>query len=153
MTLFDAVLTPHRSLSPLGFWLVMGSVAAISFTAGLAFLLQGAWPVVGFFGLDVLLVYWAFKASYRSGRLYETVRLTRDQLIVRRVFPGGGVKTWSFKPHWLRVNLNDPDQHHSRLVVSSREDHVAIGSFLTPEERADLADALETALRRARGPA
>jgi uncharacterized membrane protein len=151
--LFDAVLSPHRSLSPLGFWLVMGGVATISFAAGIAFVLQGAWPVFGYFGLDVLLVYWAFRASYRSGRLYETVRLTRDQLVVRRVLPGGRTRTWAFQPYWLRIELSDPDEHHSRLTLSAQGKAVTIGSFLTPQERFELADALRSALRRAQGPA
>ena len=73
--LFDAVLYPHRSLSPAGFWLIMGAISLVSFTAGIAFLLKGAWPILGFFGLDVLLMYVAFKASYRSGRLHETIRM------------------------------------------------------------------------------
>ena len=85
--LFDAVLTPHRSLGPKGFLIVMVGVSAISFAAGIAFLLKGAWPVFGFFGLDVLLVYLAFRANYRSARLYETVRLTEDAVEVRRVSP------------------------------------------------------------------
>ncbi len=123
------------------------------FAAGIAFLLNGAWPVMGFFGLDVLLVYWAFRASYRSGRLYETVRLTRDQLVVRRVSPAGRVRTWAFQPYWLHVELSNPDEHHSRLTLSSKGESVTIGSFLTAEERAELTEALQSALRRARGPA
>ena len=151
--LFDAVLTPHRSLGPLGFRLLIGALAAVSLAAGLAFALQGAWPVMGFFGLDVLLVYWAFKANYRSGGLYETVRLTRDRLDIRRVASDGDMRRWSFQPYWLRVDLRDAADHHSRLVLSSRGERVAIGSFLAPEERAELAAALDAALARLRAPA
>ena len=64
--LFVARLTPHRSLSRAGFVLVMAVLGAISFAAGMVFLLIGAWPVFGFFGLDVLLVYCAFRANYRA---------------------------------------------------------------------------------------
>ena len=66
-TLFSAVLTPHRSLSATGFVIVMALVGGVSFAAGIAFLLMGAWPVFGFFGLDVLLIYLAFRANYRAG--------------------------------------------------------------------------------------
>lgn len=151
--LFDAILRPHRSLTPLGFALVMLAVAAISFTAGIAFLLKGAWPVFGFFGLDVALVYWAFRANFRSGRLYETVRLTRDLLVVRRVEPGGESRTWTFQPSWLSLTLADPEEHHCRLVLASRGRSVTIGSFLAPGERCELAAALGDALARARRPA
>ena len=151
--LFDAVLTPHRSLSPWGFWLIMGAVVLLSFAAGIGFLLQGAWPVLGFFGLDVLLIYWAFRASFRSGRTQETVRLTRDQLVVRRINPGGDTRTWTFKPHWLSVTVEEPESHFCRLAIADRERKIWLGTFLAPEERLALADALKAALRDARGPA
>jgi len=97
--LFDAVLTPHRSLSPRGFWLLMGCIVAVSFTGGLVFLIAGAWPIFGFFGLDVALIYWAFRASYRSGRLRERLRLTRDELTVERIDPRGKLRRWTFQPY------------------------------------------------------
>ncbi len=83
--LFDAELTPHRSLPPEGFVLLMGLVGLVSFAAGALFFVVGAWPVVGFLGLDLLLIYLAFRASYRSGRAYETLRLTRRDLTLKRV--------------------------------------------------------------------
>ena len=83
--LFDAVLTPYRSLSPRGFLVLMIALSVVSFTAGVFFFLVGAWPVVGFLGLDVALVYIAFRINYRRARMYETLRLTRDALTVRRI--------------------------------------------------------------------
>ena len=70
-TIFSAILTPHRSLSATGFLLFMLVLGGISFAMGIMFLLLGAWPVFGFLGLDVLLVYWAFRSSYRSAKAYE----------------------------------------------------------------------------------
>ena len=64
---FRALLTPHRSLGPTGFLVLMAALAGISFVTGLVFYLAGAWPVMGFFGLDVALVYLAFRLNYRSG--------------------------------------------------------------------------------------
>jgi len=150
--LFDAVLYPHRSLSPLGFWLIMGAIGLVSFTAGIAFLLAGAWPIFGFFGLDVLLMYWAFKASYRSGRLHETIRLSREALVVERVQPSGRRQSWRFQPHWLRVELDEPPAHGSQLTLRSHGKALTVGSFLTPEERAEVAVALRRALIELRNP-
>lgn len=144
--LFDAILAPHRSLGPRGFLIVMIGVSAISFTAGIVFLLKGAWPIFGFFGLDVLLVYLAFRASYRSARLYETVRLTGDTLEVRRMTPSGRQTEWRFQPNWLRVEMDDPPEHDSELVLTSHGQRVAIGAFLTAEERLDFAKSLRDAL-------
>lgn len=128
----------------------MAGVAVVSFVAGLAFLLEGAWPVFGFFGLDVALIYFAFRASYRSGHLYETVRLTRGELAIQRVLPSGQVRSWSFQPYWLRVHIDEPPVPASQLTLSSHGRSLVIGSFLSPGERVELAHALRAALSRAR---
>lgn len=147
---FDAVLMPHRSLSISGFWLLMALISGVSFLAGVLFILKGAWPVTGFFGLDVLLIYFAFKASYRSARIYETVHLTERELIVERVALDGTRKRWSFQPYWLRVELDEPAEHESQLRLTSHGRSLSIGSFLSPEERAELASALRDAIDRCR---
>lgn len=148
--LFDALLTPHRSLPPRGFLLLMGAVCLVSFIAGLAFFLIGAWPVVGFFGLDVLLIYGAFRVNYARGRMYETLRLTRDNLTVRRVSPKGEVRSWRFQPAWLQVIMDDPPRPESQLLLRSHGNSLAIGGFLTPRERLDLARTLREKLGEAR---
>jgi uncharacterized membrane protein len=145
--LFDAVLTPHRSLGPGGFVVLMTVICAVSFAGGLFFFLAGAWPVVGFLGADVLLIYIAFKVNYRRARMYETVTLTRRQLRVERVDHRGRARDWSFQPHWLQVLMDDPPAHGSQLCLRSHGRSLAIGAFLTPEERLDLATALQRALR------
>ena len=148
--LFDAVLFPHRSLPPGAFVVLMIAVTGISFGAGVAFAVIGAWPVLGFFGLDVLLLAWFFHLSYRSGRLYETVRLTRERLIVRRVHPDGAARSWSFQPFWLRVEIDRPAPHTRQLALVSHGRRLAIGSFLTPEEKQGLATELRAALAQVR---
>lgn len=148
--LFRAELRPNRSLSPRGFTLLMAGLMVVSFAAGVTFVSMGAWPVFGYFGLDVALVYWAFKASYRSGNLYETLVLTEDTLEVRRVHPSGGSQVWRLKPHWLRVLIDVPPEHHSQLVLRTHGRELTVGSFLTPEERVEVAEALRDALARGR---
>src|ERR1700722_6386833 len=93
---FDAMLTPHRSLSRTGFGLLMTAISLASFAAGYGFWRLGAWPICGFMGLDVALIYIAFRFNYRAGRLAETVQLSDTELLVRRVQPGGRVETWRF---------------------------------------------------------
>ena len=148
--LFDAVLTPHCSLSRQGFFVLMAAICAVSFTAGLFFFLAGAWPVVGFLGLDVLLIYIAFRINYRRARMYETLHLTSEALTVRRVDPWGGETRWRFKPTWLQVLLDDPPARGSPLTLRSHGKSLASGGFLTAEERRDLATALRAALGEAR---
>src|SRR4029079_11851303 len=89
--LFSALLTPHRSLNRTGFLLVMGFLTAISFVAGVAFLMMGAWPVFGLFGLDLLAIYWAFRVNFRRARASEEISVTASELRVRRISHRGHV--------------------------------------------------------------
>jgi uncharacterized membrane protein len=148
---FDATIHPHRSLSPQGFRRLMGCVAAASTAVGLAFFLSGAWPIVGFMGLDVLVLYLAFKASYRSAADYERVELTSSRLLVERVQAKRRL-SWTFQPGWLRVSLEDPPRHRSQITLSSHGRHLVVGRNLSPRERLDFADALRAALYRWRHP-
>ncbi len=150
--IFDAILTPHRSLSQRGFVILMSVICAVSFTAGLAFLLMGAWPVVGLLGLDALMIYIAFKINFRSARLYETVTVTPDELLVERVSPRGDAQRWRFQPAWLQVLMDDPPRHESQVMLRSHGRKLVVGSFLTPEERRDFANALKQALAKAQAP-
>src|SRR5690348_16343440 len=84
---FRAILHPHRSLEPKGFLILMLAIGGVSFLMGMAFLIMGAWPVLGFFGLDVLLIYVAFRLNYRAARAYEVVELTPHTLTLEKVSP------------------------------------------------------------------
>ncbi len=148
--LFEAILQPHRSLSPKGFIILMTAITAVSFVAGGAFVLLGAWPVFGFFGLDVLLIYFAFRINYHSARIYESIRLTESALTVVRMEPDGQISTWKFQPYWLRVGMDDPPRSDSELTLTSHGRSLAIGDFLTPDERLDLAETLRYELQKLR---
>src|SRR3954468_12310752 len=100
-----ARLTPHRSLNRTGFLAVMLFLSIVSFVTGLVFLMMGAWPVFGFFGLDVLVIWWAFKVNFRSARAREEIVVTPTELRVRRVSHRGQVVEWSFNPLWVRLDM------------------------------------------------
>jgi uncharacterized membrane protein len=152
--LFSAIITPHRSLSRTGFLILMGGIGGVSFAAGIMFLIMGAWPVFGFFGLDVLLVYWAFRLNYRRARAYEEVMVTPSELRVRKVSHRGQVAEWSLNPLWVRI---DRDSHEEfgieRLFLVSRGRRLPIAGFLSPPEKESFAAALGAAIGEAkRGP-
>lgn len=146
--LFDAVLYPHRSLNSLGFRLLMLGVILISFLVGGLFFAVGAWPVIGFLGLDVLLIYLAFQISYRSATLFERIKLSRKELVVQRILPRGKVYSWSFKPpHWVRVTQSGAiGNKNDRIVVSSHGSALFVGDFLRSDERRSLAVSLRMAI-------
>ena len=90
--IFSAVITPHRSLGRRGFTILMLVLGGISFITGMVFLIAGAWPIFGFCGLDVLLVYWAFQVSFRRAKAYEQVTVTPSELTVRKVSHRGRIR-------------------------------------------------------------
>ena len=143
---FDAILHPHRSLGRSGFRILMGAVILINLVVAGIFVANGAWPVVPFCGLDVLVLWLAFRVNYRSARLYERVRLTDADLTVQRVDWKKPERRWTFQPYWLRVTMDDPPQHESQVTLSSHGKSVIVGSFLSPDERAEFARSLRDAL-------
>ena len=77
-------LWPYRSLSLRGFQIFIAVLASLMSLIGLGFYLLGAWPVIGFLGLEILVVWYAFKWNYRSGQLVETVAISPQQVDVTR---------------------------------------------------------------------
>jgi uncharacterized membrane protein len=152
--LFSALLTPHRSLNRTGFLVLMAFLSAVSFAAGVAFLLMGAWPVFGFFGLDVLVIYWAFKVNFRRAAAREEISVTASELRLRRVSHRGHIAEIVLNPVWVQLDQVSHEEFGiERLYLASRGRRIAVGSFLGPEEKASFAKALTAALAAARrGP-
>ena len=149
--LFSARLTPHRSLNRTGFLVLMTFITVISFAAGVVFWWIGAWPVFGFFGLDVLVIYWAFRINFRSARAFEEISVTPSELRVRRVSHRGHVMEWVLNPLWVQLDQKTHAEFGiERLYLVSRGRRVSIGSFLGPDEKASFAKALLAALQSAK---
>lgn len=149
--IFSAVLRPYRSLSPRGFVLVMLALVSCSFTAGLAFWSMGAWPVVGFFGLDILLVQLAFRANYRQARAFEEIAVFRDRMWVKRTTARGDTSTADFNPYWARIEVErHPEAGVTRVTIASHGKRLDVAGFLGPWERESFASALMAALAEAR---
>src|SRR5471030_465179 len=152
--LFSALLTPHRSLDRTGFLVLMAFLSVVSFVAGVVFWLMGAWPVFGFFGLDVLAVYWAFRINFRHAKASEEISITPSELRVRRVSHRGHVVEWVLNPLWVQLDQKTHAEFGiEKLYLVSKGRRVSIASFLGPDEKASFAKALTAALQAARrGP-
>jgi uncharacterized membrane protein len=152
--LFSALLTPHRSLNRTGFLVLMGFLSVVSFAAGVAFLMMGAWPVFGFFGLDILAVYWAFRINFRRALASEEILVTPSELRVRRVSHRGHVVEWVLNPLWVRLDQKTHAEFGiEKLYLVSKGRRISVASFLGADEKASFAKALTAALQAAkRGP-
>ncbi|WP_454683356.1 DUF2244 domain-containing protein [Ancylobacter moscoviensis] len=150
-TLFEARYHPYRSLDERGFMIVMIIVAGISFVCGLAFLLMGAWPVFGLFGLDVLAIWWAFRMNFRAARTCEEIVVTPSLIRLRHVTPDGTEYREELNPLWTRLNRElHEDYGLQRLTLEMRGRPYVIGSFLHTAQREELADRLSLALNEAK---
>src|SRR5712672_3925592 len=145
---FSALLTPHRSLNRTGFLVLMGFLSAVSFVAGLAFLLMGAWPVFGFFGLDVLAIYWAFRVNFRDAKATEEIRVTPSELRVRRVSHRGHVVEWVLNPLWVQLDQKTHAEFGiEKLYLVSKGRRISVASFLGAEENTSSAKNITAALQ------
>jgi uncharacterized membrane protein len=151
---FSARITPNASLSRAGFIAVVGGTALAGFAAGLIFVAKGAWPVLPFLGLDVLLVWLAFRAYRMKTHAYEEVRVTGEELLVRRVSAAGAVREFRFNPYWIRLTRHIvEDQGLVGVALTSHGKSFPIAHYLSPSERERFARALDDALATVkRGP-
>lgn len=147
---------PHRSLSPKGFGIVMLAIGSLACIIGFGFFLAGAWPVIGFLGLELLIVWGAFKLNYRAARRRETLRTEADDLVIQRTDPNGKVDVERLSTAWLRVQITPPvaptpaQRYRQRVILTSHGKNTEIGSFLHPSEKKHLADELSSMIGRAR---
>lgn len=148
---FRALLTPHRSLGRQDFLTLMCAMIAGWIVTGFIFLANGAWPVFGFFGLDVLLLYLAFRFNYRAARACEEVSVSRTALDVRKIAPSGKSALYHFNPFWTRFAVSRHQEIGiTDMALESRNRRVSIGGFLNPDDRESFAEALAGALAKAK---
>lgn len=148
---FKALLLPHRSLGRTGFLILMGALLFGWVVTGAIFLSYGAWPVFGFFGLDMAGVYVAFRLNYRAARAREEVSVSRTSLDILKTAPSGRSERFRFNPFWARFSVSRHDEIGiTAMAVTSREASVSIGGFLNPDERESFARAFSRALAAAK---
>ncbi|KQT83107.1 DUF2244 domain-containing protein [Aurantimonas sp. Leaf443] len=150
--IFHALLVPYRSLGRRGFLFLMAFVSCVSAAVGLAAVAHGAWPVFGFFGLDVLLVWGAFRLSYASARAREEVVVSRTDLSIRKTSPRGRVREAHYNPFWARFAV----RRHAEfgilsMAISGEGRATELGAFLNPDDRESFAKEFNRALLTAKG--
>jgi uncharacterized membrane protein len=141
---WSITLTPHRSLSREGFIAVIVLVAGINLIVGLTFYSVGAWPIVGFLGLDVLAIWWAFRQNFRDGQEVERIITRGDDVTLMRLKKDGSTSEAILNRRWLRVEIEYDAMRElvGRLTLCSRGERHEIAAFLGADERLSLAKAL-----------
>lgn len=146
--LYSLTLKPYRSLNKLGFFILMLILCIFSFVAGIMFIKIGAWPVFGFFGLDVLLVYICFKINFMSGKKFEVINLTKTNLIIEKYGPKKIEKIYKLNPNWIKIKILNVKNRASKVIIKSKNKSIVIGSFLRPQEKIEIVETLKKALKK-----
>lgn len=147
---------PHRSLSSKGFVIVIAVLACLLSAIGIGFFLAGAWPVVGFLGLELLVVWGAFKLNYRAARVRENIETTTETLKIEHTDEHGNSALSEFPVGWLRVHLspsvapNICARYRQRVILSSHGHETEIGAFLHPNEKAKLSREVDGMVSRSK---
>ncbi len=143
--LVDLIIKPHQSLSHSGFIVVMLTVGIITLGLSIFFLYLGAWPVLGFLGLDLALLWFAFKMNSRSLKIVEKVCINDRQVMVTRE-SAQGKECWMFNSYWLNVSIKYEARGKGHIQLSSHGFSINIARYLTINERHGLAEKIRSAL-------
>ena len=152
--IFSARLSPHRSMKREHFHILIMCLCAAMFFLSIPFFILGAWPVVGFMGLDVVGFWWAFHVNYKAARGYEDISLSHVELRVEKVTPRGSARRWQFNPLWVSLHKREHEEYGlEKLLLMSRGKGLEVAGFLGPDQKAEFARDFSLALRKAkRGP-
>jgi len=151
--LLEAEIAPTRSIDRRITRWILVLFAASCLIIGLLFWWRGATPVMGFMGLEIVLLFGAFWLSFRDAAAREALSVNGAETTVYARRPSGSVRTTTLQTYWLDVSVEGLPQRVGKLILRSREQSVEMGSFLSPHERLELADAIKDAIFRSKeGP-
>ncbi|MEP2945206.1 MAG: DUF2244 domain-containing protein [Lentilitoribacter sp.] len=149
--IFEAFLTPHRSLGRKGFTVFAIIVGALILAHIVIFLIAKAWPVAIFLGLDLILIFGAFWLNYRAGRAREEIVVSRLELKVSKVSPTGKRYEKLFNPLWTKFLIDRKEGIGiTDMKLRSEGNDLRIGAFLNPDDRESFARAFGGALATAK---
>jgi uncharacterized membrane protein len=146
----DATITPHRSLSPRGFVILMSGLVAVNATMAVYFLAIGAIPIPVFLGIDVLSVYLAFKVSYRAALMAERVQVTASEVRVLHERGRARMTVWRSATAFTNVDVEAAGEPEARVRLRVSGRRWTVAAALSPREREAFADALKGAMHRAK---
>lgn len=148
--LFAAQLTPHRAMSPRAVRWVIAFVAVLASIPGILFYTLGAWPIVGFLGLDVAALWWAMSTNLKGGEAFEEITLWPDELHIRQVSAKGVEHIEAFNPFWVKFisRQDQANEYVTSLQIAHRGVTLEIGAFLTPDDKKSFSQIFGNALAR-----
>ena len=150
--LFEAVIIPHRSLSPRGLRILIAVICLLSGLVVLRFWFIGAWPVAGFSVAEIGVTIFLLRLNAGRARTSELVLLSTDALRIVRTGRAGRRDERVLPIGWLNAVLDERPGRVPKLLLVARGVREEIAATLGEAEKRDLWSALREALHQARNP-
>lgn len=148
--LFREILQQHQALSDRGWAVVFGALGIFFTGFGLAMFVNGAWPVIGFLGIEVGALYLGYRVMTGRAKRQEELILTPSTLSLHLRDPKGRLQRQSFPTEDCAVFINTPTTWDDPVVLRAGNRRIPFGGDLNPDQRRDLATRLLSALSEAR---
>ena len=100
-----------------------------------------AWPVIGFMGLELMVLWGAFELNFNAARRQENILADKKSFSIERTPPNDDVDIDELPSRWLKAKI-DPsgelehnDRRQQKIIVLTHGKSAEIGSFLHPAEK------------------
>src|SRR5213075_2760519 len=138
---FSVTLKRNCSISPASLACVFAALAIAVLAIGAGFALLGAWLILPFAGLEVLLLAGAFLLQARHATDYERIALERGRLKVE-VADGRRLARYELDARRVRVEVEG-----SRIMLRDARETLELGRYLDEPSRAMFGAELKKRLR------
>ncbi|MBC7813497.1 MAG: DUF2244 domain-containing protein [Burkholderiales bacterium] len=140
---YSCIARRHNSLSSTNRLFAFGFIAVISMVIALAFAWLGAWLILPFAGIELLVIFFVARHIERHAQDYERLTIV-GEIVAMEVVDAGHVERREFNRRWAQVIC---ERDGSRLALRSHGHEVVFGRHLTGDERLAMARTLRQQLR------
>ncbi len=149
---FEAIITPHRSLGPVGLRNLIAFLLILSAIISTGLWFAGAWPVIGFNGAEITLAIVLLRRNAKERRSVERLVLDDAGFVILRTDQKGRSWRRRLDTAWLNAVLEERPGRSPLLLLVNRGHRHEVGADLGEDEKRDLARALRSAFHRERHP-
>ena len=143
----DIKIYRNQSLTTRGLYILMFFITIPASYIGISFYVLGAWPVLGFMGFEILLIYIAFKILFYKNKFYEHIILDSEKLNILFKKKNKIIKKIELEPTWVQIKIEKIYENEDTLIVSSHGKKIILANYLIPEEWLKLAGKIKSGLR------
>ena len=139
-------LKRNCSLSPSQAGKAYGVLCVFVLAIGGAFALRGVWFVTAFAVVEIAALAIALLHYARHATDQEHIALSEGCLLIERI-EAGQLQQTRLDPYWTRITL--PGRRRTLIELEARGVKIAVGGFVSQEQRQQVATELRSALRTA----